>query len=217
MKYLLLLIGCLPSLTVLIAQDSNEQKPGKPRFFVSLALGYANKGALVGGAANVLFPSQFGIYLRGFTNQYKSKQLPVDYIPRTSFFGNHPITPQDITNVYSIGAIKEITIKKSTSLYKAGLELGPCLLFNKEVQFTRSYNLGGWFGTPTNYNTTFTKTNLFGLLLRPKLKMVDIQNWGVELASSIVITKSSPFYDIEMNITSGSIRLNKKKKANKTM
>lgn len=85
--------------------------------FLSGTIGYANKGALLGGSAKVIFPSQFGIYIRAFTNQYNSKLLPVDYKPRSSFFGKPPI-PWDITNVYSIGAIKEVTLKKSLTSTK---------------------------------------------------------------------------------------------------
>ena len=209
MRFLLMLFICISLLSNLNAQDSVVQKK-KPLFFLSGTIGYANKGALIGGSANVIFPSQFGIYIRAFTNQYNSKLLPVDYQPRSSFFGKPPI-PQDLTNVYSIGAIKEVTLKKKSYIYKAGLELGPCLLFNKAAQFTPSYDRGGWFGNPSNYKATFTKTDLFGLLVRSKIKMVGLQSWGIELVSSVVISKSSPFYSIEFNITSGTLKGHRKR------
>jgi hypothetical protein len=212
MRYaLLLVIGAL-SLTTCAAQDSTVQLK-KTSFYAATVLGYANKGPVLGGSLNVLFPSQFGIYFRGFTNQYKSKNLPDDYHPGTSFFGDPP-TPHDVVNVYSIGAIKEMTLRQRSYIYKAGLELGPCLLYNGFIAFTPSNARSGLFGYPSNYNQSVRRTNVFGLLVRPKVKMLDRQNWGVELASSIVIG-SDPFYGIELNVTSGSFKAMKKKRLSK--
>ena len=209
MRYLLMLVTCLTFALISIAQDSLVQKK-KPLFFLSGTIGYANKGPLIGSSANVIFSSQFGIYARVFTNQFKSKLLPADFKPGTSLFGKRPM-PQDVTNVYSIGAIKEITLKKTSYIYKAGFEFGPCLSFDKAAQFTPSNNIGGWLFSPSNYKTTFTKTNSFGLLLRSKLKMLDTLSWGIELVSSVVISKSSPFHSIELNITSGTYKGLKKR------
>jgi hypothetical protein len=136
--------------------------------------------------------------------------LPADYKPGTSLFGKPP-TPHDVIDVYSVGAIKEFTLKKKYYVYKAGFELGPCLSFDKAAQFTPSNDIGGWLFSPSNYKTTFTKTTSFGLLLRSKLKMLDLLSWGIELVSSVVINKSYPFYSMELNITSGTLKGLKKR------
>lgn len=191
------------------AQDTTSPSRSKKPFslYGSFTAGIANKGVIAGFGIHYMPGIKWGININYGKNSFSPEQLPGDYYPAHSIFGEAKTSP-DVLENYSLGLCWNIKEFNNGPERKIKLMItGGCSFINHRYYTFKSVSPSqGLFGHSSNYDAYLNKKNEMGFFISPAIMITARQLAGFQLAPVVYSRPGKISLGIEFSVAIGKIR-----------
>lgn len=181
-----------------------NEKP-KKEYSVNINTSFTNKLFFYGFGGSFNLKNKWYASIEVKSAVQNSKQTPNDFSSGFTLFGEDKI-PNDVHNIYTISLTREFKSKQRK--IKPAFEVGSAYMENfVATDFRHIGGDGGFIGNwSVNYTYTYKKNRSFGLLIKPKLKILFSKKLGMELSLWNITGTKDNYYGAEISMLWGRLR-----------